>query len=33
MIDEELSKAMSYKNRAYINNVKTGTTDYRFNYG
>jgi len=24
---------MSYKNRPYINNVKTGMTDYAFNYG
>lgn len=30
---EEESKAQSYKNRAYINNCKTGITDYKFNYG
>lgn len=23
----------SYKNRAYVNNAKTGITDYKFNYG
>lgn len=33
LIDEELSKALSYKNRPYINNTPTGLTDYRFNYG
>ena len=33
LIDEHLSKANSYKNRAYINDAKTGVTDYRFNYG
>lgn len=33
MVDEELSKAMSYKNRPYINDTPTGLTDYRFNYG
>ena len=33
LIDEQASKANSYKNRAYINDAKTGTTDYKFNYG
>ena len=33
LIDEEMSKATSYKNRAYINDAKTGTTDYKFNFG
>ena len=33
LVDETLSKANSYKNRAYINDAKTGVTDYRFNYG
>ena len=33
LIDEEMSKAKSYKNRAYINDAKTGTTDYKFNFG
>ena len=33
LIDEHLSKANSYKNRAYINDCQTGTTDYKFNYG
>ena len=32
-IAEEESRAKSYKNRPYINNAKTGTTDYKFNYG
>lgn len=32
-IDEEIGRAKSYKNRAYINNSKTGITDYKFNYG
>jgi hypothetical protein len=32
-IDEEVAKAQSYKNRPYINDAKTGITDYRFNYG
>ena len=31
--DEQLSKAQSYKNRPYINDCKTGSTDYRFNFG
>ena len=30
---EEESRAKSYKNRPYINNVKTGVTDYKFNFG
>ena len=24
---------MSYKNRAYINDVKTGVSDYKYNFG
>lgn len=31
--DEELSKALSYKNRPYINDVQTGVTDYKYNFG
>jgi hypothetical protein len=31
--NEELAKAMSYKNRPYISNVKTGVTDYKYNFG
>lgn len=31
--DAELSKALSYKNRPYMNEIKTGVTDYKFNYG
>jgi hypothetical protein len=30
---EDNSKSQSYKNRAYINNCKTGSTEYKFNYG
>jgi hypothetical protein len=33
MVDEQLSKAMSYKKRPYINDAHTGTTDYKYNYG
>lgn len=33
LIDEQMNKAKSYKNRAYINNSKTGVSDYKFNYG
>ena len=33
LIDEKTSKEQSYKNRAYINDTKTGTTDYKFNFG
>ena len=32
-IAEEEGRAKSYKNKAYINNAKTGVTDYKFNYG
>ena len=28
-----MARAGSYKNKAYINNAKTGITDYKFNYG
>ena len=33
LIDEQQSKAQSYKFRPYINEAPTGTTDYKFNYG
>ena len=32
-IAQEESRSKSYKNRPYINNAKTGCTDYKFNYG
>lgn len=32
-IAEEMGRAKSYKNRPYVNNAKTGVTDYKFNYG
>lgn len=30
---EENARANSYKTKPYINNAKTGITDYKFNYG
>jgi len=30
---EEQARLNSYKNRPYMNNAKTGITDYKFNYG
>lgn len=30
---EQIAKAASYKNRPYMNDSKTGVTDYKFNYG
>ena len=32
-VDEQLNKNKSYKNKAYINDAKTGTTEYKFNFG
>lgn len=32
-IAEEIGRANSYKNRAYVNNSKLGVTDYKFNFG
>ena len=33
VVDQQISKALSYKNRPYINNISLGVSDYKFNYG